>query len=123
MDISKVEPLDPFEKHVFVVPKQEPVPLIKLDDELLKQAEVPYQELSLYEKARLVVNLVPFIYQYLKGRFMKDWKTTLSGVLGGVAYLLGAFGFHVPQPVLDGIIITALFFIGLFSKDAPKQTP
>ena len=120
MDISKVEPLNPFKKQIFKVPEQTVPEKIELSKELLKEAELPYQELTVFEKARLVVGVVPFVYQYLKGRFMKDWKTTLSGAIGGVAYLLGAFGFSVPQPVLDGIIVTALFFIGLFSKDSPK---
>lgn len=120
MDISKTEPLNPFKKQTFKVPEQMVPEKIELSKELLKEAELPYQELTVFEKARLVVGVVPFVYQYLKGRFMKDWKTTLSGAIGGVAYLLGAFGFNVPQPVLDGIIVTALFFIGLFSKDSPK---
>lgn len=127
MDISKVEPLDPFEKHVFVVPKQEPVPLIKLDDELLKQGEIPkeFLELTFYEelrrKAIFIKNAVPSFYLILKGKIMKDWKTTLSGVVGAGAVILRMFGVDIPQPVLDGIIAVALFCIGFFSKDKPAE--
>lgn len=120
MDITKVKPLDPFDKHVFKVPEQTVPDTIKLDAKLLKEAELPYQELTAFEKARLLVQLVPFVYQYLKGRFMKDWKTTLSGAIGGVAILLRVFGVDIPQPALDSIIAVALFFIGLFSKDSAK---
>jgi len=129
MDITECKPLDPFEKHVFVVPKQEPVPLIKLDDELLKQGEIPkeFLELTFYEelrrKAIFIKNAVPNFYLISKGKLMKDWKTTLTGAIGLLATVIGYFGFDFPVEVQGGIITVTVFLIGLFSKDAPKQTP
>lgn len=128
MDISKVEPLDPFEKHVFVVPKQEPVPLIKLDDELLKQGEIPkeFLELTFYEelrrKAIFIKNAVPSFYLILKGKLMKDWKTTLTGAIGLLATVVGYFGFNFPTEVQISIVSLTVFIIGLFSRDA-ASTP
>jgi len=128
MDISKVEPLDPFEKHVFVVPKQEPVPLIKLDEELLKQGEVPkeFLELTFYEelrrKAIFIKNAVPSFYLILKGKIMKDWRTTLTGAVGLLATIVGYFGFDFPVEVQVSIVSVTVFIIGLFSKDsAPTE--
>lgn len=47
---------------------------------------------------------------------MKNWKTTLSGILAGAGQILGIFG--VPQPVGDAISVLGLFLIGLFAKDS-----
>lgn len=122
--ISKVEPLDRFEKHVFVVPKQEPVPLIKLDNELLKQGEIPkeFLELTFYEelrrKAIFIKNAVPSFYLILKGKIMKDWRTTLTGAIGLLATVVGYFGFHLPPEVQLGIVSVTVFIISLFSRDA-----
>lgn len=122
MDITPVKPLDPFDRHVkFKVPEQVPLEPIVLDADLLRQAEVPYQEITTFEKIRMSVELVPFYFLYLKGKLMKDWKTTLSGVVGAGAVILRMFGVDIPQPVLDGIIAVALFCIGLFSKDKPAE--
>ena len=124
MEITECKPLDPFEKHVFVVPKQEPVPLIKLDDELLKQGEIPkeFLELTFYEelrrKAIFIKNAVPSFYLILKGKLMKDWKTTLTGAVGLLATVVGYFGFNFPTEVQISIVSLTVFVIGLFSKDA-----
>lgn len=120
MEITECKPLE-IPKQKLTVPEQVPLKPITLDPDLLKQAEVPFQELSGYEKARMSVQLVPFIYQILKGKLMKDWKTTLSGVVGAGAVILRMFGVDIPQPVLDGIIAVALFCIGFFSKDKPAE--
>lgn len=52
---------------------------------------------------------------------MKDWKTTITGVVTGVVLLLGAFGFHIPQDVQAGIVSIGIFAIGYFAKDATKE--
>lgn len=49
---------------------------------------------------------------------MKDPKTTIAGVVAGIAILLKTFGLEVPQEVLDGIIAVSVFFLGWFSKQA-----
>lgn len=128
MDITECKPLDPFEKHVFVVPKQEPVPLIKLDDELLKQGEIPkeFLELTFYEelrrKAIFIKNAVPSFYLILKGKIMKDWRTTLTGALGLIATVVGYFGFDFPVEVQGSIIALTVFVMGLFTRDAASAS-
>lgn len=50
----------------------------------------------------------------------KDLKTTLTGVIGGLAILFGTFGFDIPvdvQMALTGAITTV---IGIFSKRAEQ---
>lgn len=49
---------------------------------------------------------------------MKDWKTTLSAVVTGVAWLLAAFGFEVSAEVQNAIVVVGLFVTGLLAKDA-----
>jgi len=126
MEITECKPLDPFDRHV--VPKQEPVPLIKLDEELLKQGEVPkeFLELTFYEelrrKAIFIKNAVPSFYLILKGKIMKDWRTTLTGAVGLLATIVGYFGFDFPVEVQVSIVSVTVFIIGLFSKDsAPTE--
>ena len=48
---------------------------------------------------------------------MKDWKTTLSGLLMAVAMAAKTFGLDIPQEVIDSIILLAAFAIGFFAKD------
>ncbi|MBW7956543.1 MAG: hypothetical protein H3C68_01505 [Deltaproteobacteria bacterium] len=46
---------------------------------------------------------------------MKNWKTTLSGVLAGAGQFLPFFG--VPVEVGHAVSTLGLFLIGLFAKD------
>lgn len=47
---------------------------------------------------------------------MKDWKTTISGLVAGGAVILKTLGLDIPQEVLDGIIAVAVFALGFFAK-------
>lgn len=44
-----------------------------------------------------------------------DWPTTLSGLIGGAATALAAFGFELPPDVQAGIATLALTLIGAFA--------
>ena len=46
---------------------------------------------------------------------MKNWKTTLSGILAGGGQILSFFG--IPEPVGNAISVIGLFLIGHFAKD------
>ena len=47
---------------------------------------------------------------------MKNPKTTITGIVGGIAYIVNAFfGVMIPQ---EAIIAVTLFVLGLFSQDA-----
>ena len=47
---------------------------------------------------------------------MKDWKTTVSGVVIGVAMALKALGIDIPEEVLNGVIALAAAALGYFAK-------
>lgn len=49
---------------------------------------------------------------------MKDIKTTIAGLVAGVAVILKTLGLEVPQEVWDGIIAIAVFALGWFAKQA-----
>jgi hypothetical protein len=49
---------------------------------------------------------------------MKDPKTTISGLVAGLAIIVKAIGFEIPTEVLDGIIALAVFAMGWFAKQA-----
>lgn len=67
-------------------------------------------------KTRLVVGLTPYLFQSMVGVQMKNWKTTLTGIIGAIAYACNLiFGLEIPS---DAILAVALFAIGLFAKDS-----
>ena len=47
---------------------------------------------------------------------MKDWKTTLTGLVGGLALIAVAFGLEVSQEVQTSLVAVVLFILGFFSK-------
>lgn len=47
---------------------------------------------------------------------MKNWKTTLSGILASAGMLASLFG--VPDEVGSSIGTIGIFLMGIFSKDA-----
>lgn len=49
---------------------------------------------------------------------MKDPKTTIAGIVAGVAILMRTFGLDIPEEVQTGIIAVAVFFLGWFAKQA-----
>jgi hypothetical protein len=50
---------------------------------------------------------------------MKDWKTTVIGVLTAFFYLITvAFQITIPQEVQNAIIVLAIFLIGLLARDS-----
>lgn len=67
-------------------------------------------------KTRLVVGITPYLFQSMIGVQMKNWKTTLTGIIGAVAYACNLiFGLEIPS---DAILAVAIFAIGLFAKDS-----
>lgn len=47
---------------------------------------------------------------------MKNWKTTLGGIVSASGQVLPFFG--IPSEVATAISVVGLFLMGLFSKDA-----
>jgi hypothetical protein len=59
------------------------------------------------------------LYHYYRNNSMnKDMKTTIAGVLAGVAMILRALHVaDIPDFVLDAVTAVAVFMLGLFAKD------
>ncbi|MBK7034673.1 MAG: hypothetical protein IPH49_15785 [Ignavibacteria bacterium] len=67
-------------------------------------------------KTKLVVGITPYLFQSMIGVQMKNWKTTLTGIIGAIAYACNLiFGLEIPS---DAILAVAIFAIGLFAKDS-----
>lgn len=47
---------------------------------------------------------------------MKNWKTTISGVIAASGQILPFLG--IPGEVASAVSVLGLFLVGLFSKDA-----
>lgn len=80
-----------------------------------------WEELTLtadeyWTKVKLIAGLTPYIFKFTKGAVMKSWKTLVSAVVGGIAYILNAtLGLQIPE---DAIVLVTLFFVSLFAKDS-----
>lgn len=46
---------------------------------------------------------------------MKNWKTTVSGLIGSLGILSPMFG--LPMELGNALTTVGMFFLGLFSKD------
>ena len=46
-----------------------------------------------------------------------NWKTTIPGVIAGLAQIAKAFGFVVDPAILDGISAIAIIVLAYFAKD------
>ena len=65
-----------------------------------------------------IFGLFRYFYTIAKGLIMKDWKTTVSGIVAAVAFGVHAvWGFYIPEVVTNSVISLALFAIGYFSAD------
>ena len=53
-----------------------------------------------------------------KEKIMRDPRTTIAGIVAGIAILSRTFGLEIPSEVTDGIIAVAVFFLGFFAKQA-----
>lgn len=70
--------------------------------------------LTLWQKVRLI----PYMFTIIRGVVMRDYKTTVTGVVGMLAYGLNAmFGVVIPQ---DAIVIVVLFALSYFAGDSKK---
>lgn len=73
------------------------------------------------ESKSTIFGLIRYFYQIIKGLFMKDWKTTISGIVAAVAFAVHAiWGVYIPEIVTNSVISLALFAIGYFSADKPS---
>ena len=71
------------------------------------------------EKPRLYVTLTsnPPDGNIAKIEKMKNWKTTISGLVGGLPMILSVFGVTIPEPVINLILAIGVVFATYFAKD------
>lgn len=123
--ITKVEPL----RVEIRRPKTEPF----VSRETQPLAEGQYwrsdlQDLTTWERLRhygklgnMTIGLLPKLFNIMKGVVMKDYKTTVSGVVGALALLITTFtGFEVTPAIQSAIIALTLAAIGYFAGDFKK---
>lgn len=80
--------------------------------------ESPVQTVDKKEVPSNIFDLVRYLYTIIKGLVMKDWKTTVSGIVAAVAFGVHAiWGIYIPEIVTNSVISLALFAIGYFSAD------
>lgn len=48
---------------------------------------------------------------------MKDWKTTVTALIGIGVWLAAKYGLHIPADIQIQIVAVTIFFIGLFARD------
>lgn len=120
MEITRVprirrEPLTPFDGRFA---EKLPVDRTEFDKlaELTLGEEVLLSWHQLKTNAALIVMLTPHLITIGIGRIMKNWKTTITGIIGGIAVLAQSiFGVVVPQ---EAIVAVTLFVVSLFAKDS-----
>jgi hypothetical protein len=59
---------------------------------------------------RLITTLTPIIFTIAKGYVMKDWKTTIAGIVKAVFSVLTIFGISTGN-ITEALITAALFAI------------
>ena len=65
------------------------------------------------------VRLIPYMFTIIRGVVMRDWKTTVTGLVGAIAYGLNAmFGVVIPQ---EAIVTVVLFALGYFAGDSKED--
>lgn len=70
--------------------------------------------MNAFTKIKIITQLTTL---FLKGDIdMKNWKTTLSGLLAAAGQILSIFG--VPVEVGQAVSVVGLFLVGIFAKDS-----
>ena len=70
--------------------------------------------MNAFTKIKIIAQLTTL---FLKGDIdMKNWKTTVSGLLAAAGQILSIFG--VPVEVGQAVSVVGLFLVGLFAKDS-----
>lgn len=109
------EPLTPFDGRY-----AEPIPedrteiekLLKLT--LAERAILTYEEVKL--KTRIAILIAPHVFTIIRGKVMKNWKTTVTGIIGAIAVVAQSiFGVVIPQ---EAILAVTVFVVSLFASDS-----
>ena len=111
----------PIERPKFVMPEKAEYLYLENSGEDEDNAKT---SLTTFDKIKIAYRLVPHVFHFLRGLFMKNWKTTVGAIVAGAATALQAFGIiSIPADVQMYIVGVAVFIIGLFAPDAKKNEP
>ena len=97
-----------------------PIETIEAEPATIQEQRTIFESMAhTAETMWMYVRLVPHFTTIVRGAIMKDWKTTVTGLVGAAALLINTWtGVAIPQ---DAIIAVALFAIGWFAKDGDKN--
>lgn len=123
--ITKVEPL----RVEIARPKSEPVKVRELRSLPVETWRDDAQDLNAWERLRhygklgsMTIGLVPKLFNIIRGLTMKDYKTTITGVVGALALIVGTFtGLHIGPEVQTAIVALTVAAIGWFAGDSNKD--
>jgi hypothetical protein len=84
-------------------------------DERFEQPSIERSLENIVNNAQLAARVTPHVITIIRGMIMKNWKTTLSGlVTAGALFAKVKWNIDIPT---EGIVAVGLFLIGYFSKD------
>jgi hypothetical protein len=76
---------------------------------------------KVWRTIKITARATPYFVQLIIGYKMKNWKTTLGAIIGGLATILNVLGIvDISAEVQMAIVTLGLFIVGLFAGDAQK---
>lgn len=76
---------------------------------------------KVWRTIKITARLMPHFVQIIIGSKMKNWKTTLGAIIGGLATILNVLGVvDISAEVQMAVVTLGLFIVGLFAGDAKK---
>lgn len=109
--IARQEFLDELER-VSTIPEKEFIG----DLELTTWERITLKVDDVIADTLVVAKMTPYILQTVLGLGMRNWKTTVTGVVGALAVLVNSLTGH--QIPTEAIVAVVLFVVGFFAKDA-----
>jgi hypothetical protein len=110
---------DPIITRVLPRPVQKPDVYLKVKPVPTTLDLQPTPSVNIVDKIHtgcLMLGLVPHLFTISKGLLMKNWKTTVAGVISAIALVVNSVtGYVIPQEALTAV---AVFIIGFFAEDS-----
>lgn len=77
---------------------------------------------KVWKTIKITARLTPYFVQLIIGSKMKNWKTTLGAIIGGLATILNVLGIvEISAEVQMAVVTLGLFIVGLFAGDAKGE--
>jgi hypothetical protein len=112
---TRTQPLDITTPRPEFKPQQEvPADAYKFIDTSLTLGE---RLQNIWTITKITVGLIPHGFTILRGKIMGNLKTTLTGIVGGLASILAAFGIAIPNELFEPIIALTVIVVSWFARD------